>query len=500
MRNTFNLMMRTILFLGLGVVGASGATLIVTKTADTSDGICNADCSLREAIAASASGDTVTFDAGLFFAPRRIRLSPSFGQLAITDRNLTVTGVGGVTIEGGDSRVFFVNAAGFTVNLSGMILTNGSTSGGGGIQIFNGTVNLTEMNIIGNNGGSGGGGGIFVVGGTLNLSNSNVSDNTASGNGGGINSNSGTNITITNSTISGNTAGNSGGGILHNGASLTISNSAILGNAASSGGGINGGNAVITNSTISGNRATGTNEIGGGIIGNSGTWTNLTITGNSANGNGGGIIVNAATIRNSLIAGNSAPTNPDVAGNIVSQGNNLVQNRGTSFGYIATDLPNGTNPLLGSLSNNGGLSAIHALQTGSPAIDAGNDAFATGATDQRGAGFARTVGAAIDIGAFETQGPTATSTSISGRIKTADERGIKNVRLLLANGATGETLRAISNPFGYYRFENILAGQTYLLTVSSKRFLFDPNTRVITLLNELTNEDFTALSIENKGP
>ncbi|MDQ6787766.1 MAG: CSLREA domain-containing protein, partial [Acidobacteriota bacterium] len=38
------------------------ATLTVTKTADTNDGVCNSDCSLREAIAVAASNDTISLN------------------------------------------------------------------------------------------------------------------------------------------------------------------------------------------------------------------------------------------------------------------------------------------------------------------------------------------------------------------------------------------------------------------------------------------------------
>ena len=34
---------------GIAVVDAFAATLVVTKTADTADGVCDADCSLRQA-------------------------------------------------------------------------------------------------------------------------------------------------------------------------------------------------------------------------------------------------------------------------------------------------------------------------------------------------------------------------------------------------------------------------------------------------------------------
>jgi hypothetical protein len=95
--------------------------------------------------------------------------------------------------------------------------------------------------------------------------------------------------------------------------------------------------------------------------------------------------------------------------------------------------------------------------------------------------------------AFDALAPTAASVSISGRIRTANGQGIGNVRLVLTNARTGEALAAISSSFGYYRFEQITVGQTYTLTVNAKRFAFEPNTRTFTLLDELTNFDFTAL-------
>jgi hypothetical protein len=55
------------------------------------------------------------------------------------------------------------------------------------------------------------------------------------------------------------------------------------------------------------------------------------------------------------------------------------------------------------LDDNGGPTLTHALLSGSPAIDAGNNAYATD-WDQRGPGFPRIVNGIIDIGAFEYQG------------------------------------------------------------------------------------------------
>jgi hypothetical protein len=64
----------------------------------------------------------------------------------------------------------------------------------------------------------------------------------------------------------------------------------------------------------------------------------------------------------------------------------------------------GVDPLLAPLGNNGGLSRTQALLPGSPAINAGSNPFGL-ANDQRGDGFARTVGAGTDMGAFESASP-----------------------------------------------------------------------------------------------
>ena len=88
--------------------------------------------------------------------------------------------------------------------------------------------------------------------------------------------------------------------------------------------------------------------------------------------------------------------------------------------------------------------------------------------------------------------PTAAGVSIGGQIRTADGAGIRNVRITLTHLATGETTSALSSTFGYYRFDDLTVGRLYVLSVGAKQFVFEPNTRVISLLDELTNEDFIA--------
>ena len=57
-------------------------------------------------------------------------------------------------------------------------------------------------------------------------------------------------------------------------------------------------------------------------------------------------------------------------------------------------------PQLGSLRDNGGPTPTRALTSGSPAVDAG-DPQPAAAYDQRGPPYARVIGAASDVGAYE---------------------------------------------------------------------------------------------------
>lgn len=87
--------------------------------------------------------------------------------------------------------------------------------------------------------------------------------------------------------------------------------------------------------------------------------------------------------------------------------------------------------------------------------------------------------------------PTAADVSVEGQVVTADGRGIRNARvtLLMADGTVRSTL---TSSFGYYRFEDIPAGQTLVLAVSAKRFRFANPTLVLNAVDSLANVDFVA--------
>jgi len=156
------------------------------------------------------------------------------------------------------------------------------------------------------------------------------------------------------------------------------------------------------------------------------------------------------------------------------------------------------NPLLGALQNNGGTTPTHALLVGSPAIDAGNNALTSEAFDQRGAVFPRIRDgngdgtAIVDIGAFEVQfAPTAATVSVSGRVTTAQGRGIRNVVVTMTD-SSGNTRTATTTSFGYYRFEEVAAGETYIFAARGKRFSFGQNSQVHSIMEDTNNINFVA--------
>ncbi|HEX8737187.1 MAG TPA: carboxypeptidase-like regulatory domain-containing protein [Pyrinomonadaceae bacterium] len=90
-----------------------------------------------------------------------------------------------------------------------------------------------------------------------------------------------------------------------------------------------------------------------------------------------------------------------------------------------------------------------------------------------------------------TPAPTAAQVSASGRVINAAGMGIANARVVVVT-ADGERRLAITNAFGHFQFENLLAGQTYVFSVSAKRFTFSNPSQVIELLDSASNIIFIA--------
>lgn len=399
---------------------ARAATISVNTTTDelNSDG----DCSLREAIRAAnqnqavdaclagSGADTIILPAGdyLFLLAGTSEDAALTGDLDITG-DVTIVGAGraSTVIHANQlDRVFEVRSTANIVQISDLTVTGSQGQVGGAFYVADSTLTLDNVRITDN---PSSGSAIYFLHGALTIRDSRIDNNPAVGL--RVAGDDAT-ATVINTVFYSNTAPFDGGGIT------------------------NAGTLKVVNSTISGNIA---KEDGGGLY-TSGTAElyNVTLVDNRADsdangtGLGGGVYVaGGVTIaRNTIIANNlagSSPTQPpDCSGTINSLGYNLIEDTtGCVVSGFADGNVFGVDPVLGALQNNGGQTQTHALQPGSPAIDAGdpvgcldhNNALLT--TDQRG--YARPIDGdgngsmRCDMGAFErlspgTPTPTPTGT------------------------------------------------------------------------------------------
>ncbi len=429
-------------FLGTFMVTAPN-TFVVTNT---SDGIVTGPSqlpgSLRQALfdANSLPGaGLITFDsAGIFAGATTITLSAVAGEFVISD-SVTILGTGNSLLTllntktvSTTSHLFNISGAGFiNVTISGMTISGGSTNAAGGaMAIADENVTLENCKIENSTTTTTGGGAIAMTTalGRLLLKGCTLQNNSTTGNtadGGAIRAVASTTIIVQDSTISGNTTGDDGGAIYATGAALNIFNSTLSGNVSTSptfgsGGAIAFTGAsfvsglIVRNSTISGNSAGFT---GGGIelfAGTSGVLIvqNSTISNNTAdsvgiNQGGGGIHCASASkisLESSIVSGNVNALSSDITCAIVDYKTTALGNSAgiTTLNDLSGNLMIGADLFLGPLADNGGPTLTHVPGAISPVINFGSNPAAL-TTDQRGAGFARSIGAGADMGAVEVQ-------------------------------------------------------------------------------------------------
>jgi hypothetical protein len=87
--------------------------------------------------------------------------------------------------------------------------------------------------------------------------------------------------------------------------------------------------------------------------------------------------------------------------------------------------------------------------------------------------------------------PTAANVSIGGRVLTANGQGISRAIISMTD-ASGNQRSASTNSFGYYRFAEVPAGQTYILTVISRRYSFVNSSQVVSVADDNGEINFTA--------
>ena len=202
-------------FSAIGVTPVYAATFTVTKIADTNDGTCGADCSLREAITAAnaATGaDTITLPAGIY--------TLTFGsQLPAVDSAITING------SGAANTIIQANASANTATYRVFEVTSSGNLTLDSLTVRNGRCNGSCANV------TNGGGGI-LNGGALIVSNVTFSANSATYGGGGMYNDISSSPTLTNVTFSGNSATDYGGGMYNTSSSPTLTNVTFSGNSA----------------------------------------------------------------------------------------------------------------------------------------------------------------------------------------------------------------------------------------------------------------------------
>lgn len=433
------------------------SSLVVTKKTNSNDLVCDTDCSLREAVHQASLNfgtETITFAPNVFGT-----LALGGSEILIQNHNVNIVGyptlnANTLTVGGGNAnRVFHLNNA--TVNILGMTVANGNAGAGfGGAILAENNSNLTLDRMIVTNNFAAAYGAIYLSGGTHRIINSTINNNSANtGLAIGV---SGT-LNMANTTVSTNFDADGGTGV----GAIYVT-----------------GTANIRNSTIAFNRLT--------------------------NGTGGGIFVaGTLNIGNSIVANNIAAASPDIersSGVITSVGGNLVQNtNGFPMGTFAqTNDATGVDPLLAVLADNGGNVTTHLLMPNSPAINGGINGNAvdpfdnsTLATDARGSGYNRISGGTADKGALEVLSPTAASVSVSGRVVNG-KRGIARARVSMID-QNGAARTALTNSFGYFRFEEVESGATYVFNVTAKNYVF--LTRVVTVTEQIDELNFAAETI-----
>lgn len=386
--------------------------------------------SLRQAVSASASGDSVRASPTLSCSTITLQSALIFGQTDLDIRGLgadrtTITAAPGVedglirhlgsgrlnlqflTLSGGQKYRSDTQAQGGCVYGANDVAINSSrithcTAKGIGFEqglgggVFSGgltTLRLSEVsgNLATSTGGQyASGGGVYAIGGVdadRSVIAANVADSTSNSWGGGFTTAGA--VTIVDSAIVNNNARTSGGAHIHPPASSasTITNTTVSGNSALRVGGLTCiGPTAIASSTITAN--TSTDGLSGGRI------------------VGGGLDLGSGShsITSTIITGNLAGS-ADIAGSInlsASSGAVLAGSNDHISGSTLA-LPSGTLTTamqMEPLALNGASSPTHALRATDPDVDAGS-APAGQTYDQRGYPFLRTVGSQADIGAFE---------------------------------------------------------------------------------------------------
>jgi predicted outer membrane repeat protein len=456
-------------------------------------------------------------------------IEATLGTITVTNSNISGNSA---SVQGGGIDVGNIDVA---QNVTLIDTTVRGNSAGNGSGIFNNGANITirdstiDKNMYTNPGNVGLGGGIYNFSGRVNLINSTVSRNVA-GIFGGIYNNG--DLYLINSTVTQNSVnfGDHGAGIFTDTA-LTLRNSIVAGNIAKG------------NPDIEFNSGTLTSQ-GNNLIGNSDTaipasWQSTDILDQPARlgpiGNYGGATETYALTNSSraINAGNSCVVTLNGCGDgnqalafdqraatrvgtvdIGAFERNNTANGGTfravtfegtrnrpfsyqltpdsgAFAYSVTagGLPPGLSITSVSIPSTSGKLAKLSLAPQAAVVSIAG-------TPTMGGTFNYTITASDGTNSVSTEyttnivvpPPTAASVQVGGRV-TALGRGLPDAQVTLSD-QNGQTRTALTNAFGYYQFENVTAGETYIISIRAKRYQFAP--QLVSVATDVTDLEFSA--------
>lgn len=368
-------------------------TFLVTKAADTNDGTCDGDCSVREAVRAANQGEGAvivpagTYALGLAGTGDDANLTGDLdllGSAGVYGAGTSTTIIEGTALASGD-RVLHLDPAGvgsFSFAIADLTLRNGRAADGAALANIGGAANpdfvgLSQVRITGSVATAQGGG--ARLDGISLVEDSTIDANTAATDGGGLAATAAASrLTIARSTLAGNasqrtSAGGGGGGVYLSAGTHVIDNATLSGNTARGGGGgamLAGSAAVaIADATIVGNRADAL-----GSSGQSGGGVRLEGTGSASFANS----IVATNVRGAGTAGSDCSRAAPV---VLTSHDDLVQVPETCTFSGSNDVA-AVAPGLGPLAANGGPTQTHAPLAGSAVVETG--APTCGRVDQRG--------------------------------------------------------------------------------------------------------------------
>jgi hypothetical protein len=309
--------------------------------------------------AATVAGALVLVTNGLYADAGRT-VSDTVANQVTLDKPLTLRGVNGpqFTLIDGAGSFRCVSLTNYA-SLSGFTLTNGVADRGGGVWCASATAVVSNCVVVGNRASDYYGNGYY---------------------GGGAYSG-----TLNECTLSGNSAGADGlGGGAYD---CVLNNCTLTANTADAGGGASGG--TLNNCRLTGNSA---GQSGGGVFGS--MLNNCTLSANSASyGYGGG--ASGGTLNNCVVYANTAPHGANYDSGYSTLNYCCTTPRPTNGVGNITSPPLFVNQGAGNLR----------LQSNSPCINAGNNAYAPAGPDLDG--NPRIAGGTVDIGAYEFQAPSS---------------------------------------------------------------------------------------------